>query len=82
MEETISLAFINESGEFVRYDGKTSIESKLEIQIAETFTEINQILNNENINDSEIRIAEKFRLCQHLNQFLADYRETRPQEKI
>lgn len=82
MEETITMAFVNESGEFVRYVSKINIESKLEIQIAETFTQITQTLNNENTDDSEIRIAEKFRLCQHLNNFLADYRASRPQEKI
>ncbi len=80
MEETISLALINDSGEFITIKSRNGIESKVEFEIAETFTEITQTLNNENVNDDEIRIAEKFRLCQHLNQFLADYRASRPEE--
>lgn len=79
MEETISLALINDSGEFIPIKSNKGIESKLEILIAETFTKINQTLNNENTNDSEIRIAEKFRLCQHLIKFLADYKASRPE---
>lgn len=73
MEEKISMALIDESGNFIAVNkSDLKIESEIEIQIADSFTEINQNLNNKLKDDDERRIAEKFRLCQHLKSFMEE----------
>lgn len=74
MEEKISMALIDESGNFIAINkSDLKIESEIEIQIAESFTEINQSLNEQLKDDDERRIAEKFRLCQHLKTFMEEF---------
>ncbi len=69
MINKIGLALINESGEFIPIKS-SKLESEIEITIAETFTKINHSLNGNK--DKEIRLDEKFRLCQHLIKFLEE----------
>ena len=75
MIEQISLALINESGECVPIE-KISvglIESKLELAIADTFTEICR--TNNDISDSEIKIAEKFFFALNLKKYLKEIKQ-------
>ncbi len=71
MEEKIILTEIleDESGNKIELKRRTGVESTLELAIAESFSEINQSLNNKLKDDEERRIAEKFRLCLNLNNF-------------
>lgn len=74
MIEKISLALVNESGEFVLInESDRKIESKIEIEIADYFTKINQELNK--CTDTEIRVSEKFVLCTLLRNYLQEIKE-------
>jgi predicted mannosyl-3-phosphoglycerate phosphatase (HAD superfamily) len=71
MIEQIKLALINESGDFVPI--KTSnvkLEMKIEMAIAETFSEICKRLND--LTDEEIKLAEKFNLAKNLKNYLEE----------
>lgn len=72
MIEKISIALIDESGNFIEIPKQSSgkIESKLEESLADLFTAI-CFANNE-IEDGEIRLAEKFHFANFLQNYLRE----------
>lgn len=74
MIEKIYLCVAAEDG--ARLEIKTSelkLQSKLDVLIADTFSEI--VFAQQSINDDESRTAEKFRLAQNLNNYLKEMKE-------
>jgi hypothetical protein len=71
MIERISLQLINESGDAieVKQSGR-KLESKIDVTIAELFSQI--CFSNNDIEDEEIKNAEKFRLALNLKEYLED----------
>lgn len=71
MIEKISVALVNESGAVIPVKTTNArIEMKIEIAIAETFSQICRRLND--LTDDEIKIAEKFHLANSLNNYLEE----------
>ncbi len=72
MIEKISIALINESGDYVPITKATTtqIEIKIEMAIADTFSEICRRLND--LTDDEIKLAEKFNLAKNLKTYLEE----------
>lgn len=71
MIEEIRLALINESGECVPIKATNAkLEIKIEVAIADTFSEICKRLND--LTDDEIKLAEKFHLAKNLKNYLEE----------
>lgn len=72
MIEKISVALINESGDIMPIPKTTdvNIEMKIEIAIADTFSQICRRLNE--LTDNEIKLAEKFHLALNLKNYLEE----------
>lgn len=72
MIEQISLALVDESGEIVPLRER-HVESKIEIAIADIFSEICR--RNNEIADNEVKIAEKFHFAATLKNYLKEQKE-------
>lgn len=71
MIEKISVALVNESGDYVPIKSTNGkLEMKIEVAIADTFSEICKQLND--LTDDEIKLAEKFNLAKTLNNYLEE----------
>lgn len=75
MIEKISLAIIDESGNFLPIEKETGgrLEMKLETVIADVFSAI--CIHNNNLQDDEIRLAEKFNFANSLKNYLKEMKE-------
>ena len=81
MIETITLALINEQGDFLEVEDQSQrrVENDLDIACSDLFTKI--CARNNQIRDEEIRRAEKFFFALNLKNYLKemeqnDYRTT------
>lgn len=75
MTQTIKLCLTDDDGnrlELREKGANNNIRSKLEIQIAELFTEINIKINN--FGDDETELAEKFNFALELEKYLSELR--------
>ena len=71
MINKISLQLVNESHDTIPVAAENAnVESLLEIAMAEMFSEI--CTRNNNLDDKEIRVDEKFRFCLNLREYLID----------
>ena len=75
MIEKISLALMNESGEFLEVENVSHLQMaiKIEIAIADTFAEIRNRINA--LADEEIKIAERFNFALNLKNYLKEIKE-------
>ena len=69
MNKQINLVLANESGDFVPVRSN-NVETRIETAIADLFSEICR--RNNDIQDAEIKIAEKFNFCLNLNNYLEE----------
>ena len=76
MIQTIKIVLIDEDGNKLELPEKmgNGVRSKVELKIAELFTEINVRINN--LADEEIQIAEKFIFALELSKYLSEFRRT------
>lgn len=75
MIEKISLALMNESGEFLEVENVSHLQMavKIEIAIADTFAEIRNRINA--LDDEEIKTAERFNFALNLKNYLKEIKE-------
>lgn len=81
MIKTITLALINESGDSLPVEAQSPkrIENDLDIAAADLFSKI--CLQNNRIEDAEIKLAEKFFFALYLQKYLKEMNKWLPNNK-